>query len=96
MTRSQVYSWRLSRELKEFLEAAARDEGASVAEILERIATEWLDRRRDRLAEDRQAALRESSAPCLGSLAGGDPERSLRARADLREKLRARHRSRTP
>lgn len=95
MSRSEVYSWRLSRETRALLEAAAREEGASVARILERIATEWLDRRRDRDGEDRQAVLREAVAPCIGSLAGGDPGRSRRVREDLREKLRTRHRNRT-
>ena len=38
----EVYSWRLSTKLKTELEAAARDEKASVDTILDRLVREWL------------------------------------------------------
>ncbi len=42
MSKTEVYSWRLSTELKTQLEAAARDEKTSVGAILERVVREWL------------------------------------------------------
>jgi hypothetical protein len=41
----EVYSWRLSTKLKSELEAAARDEKASIDTILDRLVREWLEGR---------------------------------------------------
>lgn len=95
MAKTEVYSWRLSRELKRLLAEAARDERVSLADLLEGIATEWLRMHRDADEETRQLALHEAAAPCIGALAGGDPGRSRRVREALREKLAARRRSRS-
>jgi len=46
MSKSEVYSWRLSPELKADLEAAARAEKTNVASVLERLARDWLATRR--------------------------------------------------
>jgi hypothetical protein len=45
MTKSEVYSWRLSAKLKADLERAAKAENASVGAVLERLAREWLSTR---------------------------------------------------
>jgi len=45
MSKSEVYSWRLSTDLKTKLEAAARDEKTSIGAVLERVVREWLDAR---------------------------------------------------
>jgi hypothetical protein len=45
MSKSEVYSWRLSPTLKSELEAAARTEGTTVSALLERLARRWLDAR---------------------------------------------------
>ena len=40
--KSEVYSWRLSRDLKDDLEEAGAAAARSVSRLLERIAREWL------------------------------------------------------
>lgn len=90
MPKSEVYSWRLSPDLKERLEEAARREGTSMAEILKRTAEDWLDGRADGDAEEeRQARLRAAAMRFVGTIAGGRPDRSQSARADLRSRLAA-------
>jgi hypothetical protein len=42
MSKSEVYSWRLSLALKAELEAAARAEKTNVAAVLERLVRDWL------------------------------------------------------
>ena len=42
MSKSEVYSWRISPELKADIEAAARAEKATISTLLERIVREWL------------------------------------------------------
>lgn len=43
MKKTQVYSWRLDADLKRRLEEAAREEGISIAVLLERISCNWLN-----------------------------------------------------
>ena len=45
ISKSTTYSWRLSTELKAQLEAAAREEKADVASVLDRVVREWLAKR---------------------------------------------------
>ena len=87
--KTEVYSWRVSRELKMALETAAHEEGISVARLLERIAREWLDertaaRRDDELEQER---LRASAMRFVGILRSGDPHRSTMVRQRVRERL---------
>jgi hypothetical protein len=87
--KSEVYSWRLSRDLKDDLEEAARRERVSVARLLERIAREWL-RTRASAAEDDEAEqerLRAVAMQFVGTIRGGDPERAAEAGKRVRELL---------
>jgi hypothetical protein len=61
MSKSEVFSWRLSPALKADLEAAARAEKTNVAVILERLVRDWLATRRSSEEEDadEQRRLRE-------------------------------------
>ena len=52
--KSEVYSWRLSPDLKADLEAAAQRGRVSIARLLEHIAREWLKARAS-AAEDDEA-----------------------------------------
>ena len=45
MDKTEVYSWRLDPKLKDELLEAARSEKTSVANLLERLAREWLEGR---------------------------------------------------
>ena len=86
--RSEVYSWRLSRELKEDLEHAARREGVSLSRLLERIARDWLQQR-SAAADDEaeQERIRARAMRFVGSIQGGDPDRAAKARERVREVL---------
>ena len=93
MPKSEVYSWRLSRDLKHRLALAARDRGESLADLLEAITAEWLRHQHDEVDEARQRALHEALAPCLGSISGDDPDRSERVSERVKQKLRDRRRA---
>ncbi len=45
--KTEVYSWRVSAARKADLESEARREGTSVAELLEKITSDWLQERRN-------------------------------------------------
>ena len=93
MAKSSVYSWRLSPETKIALEQEARREGMTMATLLDRLAREWLERRRD--SDGPQAAeqgrLHAQAAKTFGTIAGGNPGRSESARVTLRRRLAERH-----
>jgi hypothetical protein len=86
--KNEVYSWRLSTDLKSALEEAARREHVSVSRLLERIAREWL-RTQAWVAEDEaeQERIRAAAAPYIGSISGGDPELSEKVRERVIEQL---------
>jgi len=91
--KTEVYSWRVSAERKAELESEARREGTSVAELLEKITTDWLQERRTSRNGDEavQAAIRRRAAVAIGSIRGGDPMRSSKASQLVKEILRKRY-----
>jgi hypothetical protein len=91
--KTEVYSWRVSAARKADLESEARREGTSVAELLEKITSAWLqERRHSRNGEEaEQAAIRRRAAAAIGSIRGGDPTRSSRASQLVKEILRKRY-----
>jgi hypothetical protein len=93
MAKTEVYSWRISPELKQLLASAAKDEGASMAEFLEKIVRAWFREHRDTEDERRQRELLEAAGKCFGGIAGGDPKRSRSARDALVTKLGSRRKS---
>lgn len=95
MAKSAVYSWRVDPELKAALEEAAREERTSVADLLGRLATQWLrDRAGNASGSDAvQQQIRASAEPFIGSLAGGDPRRSELVRHRIRQRLARRRAS---
>lgn len=82
----EVYSWRLSAKLKTELEAAARDEKASVDAILSRIVRAWLATRID--AGDADTLTRGSA---VGFSEG--PNAYLPGAGDARSRVRQRRSS---
>lgn len=95
MAKTEVYSWRLSRDLKNALEEAARREKESMAGLLERITREWLDRSRFGNGRDTaiQNRLHSLATRTFGTIAGGDPRRSEGVRRTVRARL-DKHRAR--
>lgn len=93
MQKTEVYSWRLSPRLKSDLEEAARVEQKSMAELLEEIAQEWLERFRDSNGDDdeRQRVLHEAVMKCAGSIRGSDPNRAGNARFEVRQRIARKH-----
>jgi predicted transcriptional regulator len=89
--KTEVYSWRLSRELKADLEREARGRNMPVSTILDEAVREWLTKSAiDAEAEDGQRRLQAAAARCIGVLAGGNPRRAETAREAIRERLRQR------
>jgi hypothetical protein len=91
--KTEVYSWRLDAEKKLELEAEARREGKSVAEVLDEISSEWLNMRRDAHDGDgaEQARIRKRIMVTVGTVRGGDPTRATRSRELVREIVRRKH-----
>ena len=89
MPKTDIYSWRLSRARKSALEDAARSERTSVANLLDRVTDEWIRARRAGAGNDdgEQGRLRRSALRFVGSVRGGDPDRSQQVRARVRAKL---------
>jgi len=87
--KGEVYSWRLSRALKDDLEGEARKEGVSLSRLLERIARDWLQARSSAAADDEaeQERIRARAMRFVGSIQGADPQRAAKARERVREIL---------
>lgn len=83
-------------ERKGALEDEARSRGESLAELLDKIANEWLHAQRAAHTDDRrlEERLRARAARAFGAVTGGNPDRASRARMHLRRRLRARRAAR--
>ena len=89
--RTEVYSWRLSGELKSDLEREARLRKLPVSAVLETAVRDWLkEGDADSSEEETQRRLHRAAAECLGAFAGGNPRRAQTARDELRKRLRRR------
>lgn len=95
MAKSEVYSWRLSTELKHRLEARARAERMSLAAFVERVVREWLSASPECEDDAEARGARAAADRCVGSLAGGDAGRSRRVTGTVRAKLAGRRRVRS-
>jgi hypothetical protein len=87
--KTEVYSWRVSAEKKLELEAEARREGKSVAQLLDEISSSWLKQRHSTRRDDdaEQQQLRRRLLATAGTVRGGDPTRSGRSRELAREAI---------
>jgi hypothetical protein len=90
--KTEVYSWRVSADLKTDLERAARQRKISLSAALDLAAQEWL-KKRDGDPDDaaRQRHLQRAAAACFGKFAGGNPRRAESARQAIRKRLRRKH-----
>jgi hypothetical protein len=90
--RTEVYSWRLSGELKSDLEREARLRQAPVSSVLEAAVRDWLKKGDVDASEDEaQRRLHTAAANCFGALASGNPRRAETAREELRKRLGRRY-----
>lgn len=87
--KTEVYSWRVSTNLKTDLEREARRRKLSLAAVLDLAADEWLKKTASLTDDDEeQRRLQQAALKCFGSFAGGDPLRSEQAARTVRERLR--------
>ena len=94
MTKSEVYSWRVSPQMKRALEEAARREKQSVSALLDRIVAEAFRnglRGRDESEAGVQERLHAAGRASIGKLKSGQRDRSERVRDLVERKLRQRH-----
>ena len=90
--RTEVYSWRVSQDLKSELEREARRRGISLSALLDVAATEWLaGTPGDPDSDSEQKRIRDKAAKWIGSLASGNPLRSENVRPAVRDRLRRRY-----
>ena len=86
--RTEVYSWRVSGELKSDLERAARLRKVSASAILDMAVRDWLQKSRvDNDDGEVQRILHAEAVSCLGAIAGGNPRRAETARQAIRKRL---------
>jgi hypothetical protein len=91
--KTEVYSWRLSGELKSELEREARLRKASVSSVLELAIRDWLKKGavHGKEDEEEQRRLHAAAANCLGTFTGRDSHRAESARKSVRQRLGRRY-----
>jgi hypothetical protein len=90
--KTEVYSWRVSTDLKSGLEREARRRKTSISVVLDLAARDWLSRSGAGAgSEAEQLRLHKAAARCIGTIASGKPDRSQGAREAVRQRLRQRH-----
>ncbi|HEY3826750.1 MAG TPA: hypothetical protein VGL82_19460 [Bryobacteraceae bacterium] len=90
--KAEVYSWRVSTDLKSGLEREARRRRLSLSAVLDMAAREWLKSTgTQNEGEEEQRQLHVAASKCLGIFAGDDARRSENVRRAMRQRLRAKH-----
>lgn len=90
--KTEVYSWRLSGDVKLDLEREARIRKVPVSSILDLAVRDWLKKNDgDAGGEEAQRRLHAAASRYLGVLAGGNPRRAETARAAIRKRLERRY-----
>jgi hypothetical protein len=87
--KSEVYSWRVSPDIKTGLEREARRRKISVSAALDLAAREWLLKTSLANEDDEgQYRLKKAASRWLGALASGDAQRSEKVSRTVRQRLR--------
>jgi pyrimidine operon attenuation protein/uracil phosphoribosyltransferase len=91
--KTEIYTLRLSRDLKEALESEARREKVSIAALLDRGARQLLQKDGARGTSDdaEQLRLHAQAHKSIGKIAGANPRRAESARSLIRERLARKH-----
>jgi len=90
--KTEVYSWRLSGELKSDLERQSRLHKLPLSSILDNAVREWLQKNNgDASSDQAQRKLHVAAARCFGAFAGGESNRAEKARDQVRRRLRRRY-----
>jgi hypothetical protein len=87
--KTEVYSWRVSTDLKTGLEREARRRKISLSAILDLAAREWLKKSGiDDHSDEEQRRLHLAASKCLGAFASGNTDRSENVHRLVRQRLR--------
>ena len=90
--KTEVYSWRVSREKKSRLERAARTRKVHVATVLDIAVDEWLAKNGDVVTDDEeQKRLHAAAKQYIGVISGKNPRRAETSSAEIRRSLRRKH-----
>ena len=90
--KTEVYSWRVSSDVKTGLEREARRRKISMSAALDLAAREWLQKSGiANEGDEGQHRLQKAASKLLGALASGDAQRSERASRAVRQRLRQRY-----
>jgi hypothetical protein len=90
--KTEVYSWRVSSDVKTSLEREARRRKISISAALDAAAREWLQKSGiAHEGDDEQRRLHKSAQRWLGTLASGNAQRSETASKTVRDRLRQRY-----
>jgi hypothetical protein len=89
---TEVYSWRVSSELKSDLEREARLRKTSVSAVLNIAVRDWLKQSAVNLeGDEEQRGLHDAASRCLGAFAGRNGRRAETARLAIQDRLRRRY-----
>jgi hypothetical protein len=90
--KTEVYSWRVSTDLKIGLEREARRRKISLSAALDLAAREWLSKSGAE-NEDKEEQIRrhEAASKCFGAFSGNDVDRSKNVRQAVQQRLRRPH-----
>jgi hypothetical protein len=90
--KSEVYSWRVSTDLKTGLEREAHRRKVSLSAVLDLAARDWLKKSgAEPGVDEEQRRLQEAASKCFGALASGNAYRSEKVREAVRQRLRRQH-----
>ena len=90
--KTEIYSWRLSEELKSDLERQAHLRKVSISSVLETAVRDWLKKSKTDAPDDQeQRKLHTAATRCLGVLAGVNSRRAETAREAVRRRLKRRY-----
>ena len=89
--KTEVYSWRVSSDIKTSLEREARRRKISVSAALDAAAREWLEKSgAANEGDEEQRRLRKAASKWIGTLSSGNAQRSETASDAVRDRLRRR------
>ncbi|MGO9970581.1 MAG: hypothetical protein ACLPY2_25240 [Bryobacteraceae bacterium] len=87
--KSEVYSWRVSTDLKTGLAREAQRRKISLSAVLDLAARDWLNKSgAETEGDEEQLRLQKAASKCFGALASGNGHRSETARQAVRRRLR--------
>jgi hypothetical protein len=87
--KTEVYSWRVTSELKSELQRAARRRKLSLSAVLDLAARRWLTKSGADIESDgEQLRLQKLASKCFGAFAGGNSSRSENVRQLVRQGLK--------